>query len=201
MDAKITTITTTPAQTVSKGQIEALKGAVRALAEARPEGMDKGQRCAQISRELCEAFGVANLASIPASDFPDAMEALADLAKPVRMYGPAEDRLRTAKARLDTALADLMRAKRGIADFRQEVSASLLVPLKDALGVSGRGNDEAIVQDGMGVLLAMPLLEMEYDLDRMHEWLLTLATRLPAIGKALDERKPMPALAPAMGAD
>lgn len=187
MDANITTTPTTPVQTVSKSQTEALKGAVRALAEARPEGMDKGQRCDQISRELCEAFGVAKLADLPAQDFPDAMECLADLAKPLRASGPAEGRLKSAKAKLDAVFAELMRAKRGIADFRHEVEASLLVPLKGALGVSGKGNEEATVQDGINVLLAMPLLQMEYELDRMNEWILTLATRLPSIGRALDE--------------
>lgn len=198
MDANITTITTTPVQTVSKSQTEALKGAVRALAEARPEGMDKGQRCAQIAQELCAGFGVAKLADLPAQAFPKAMKELARMSVPQRVQGPVEARLREAKDRLDTTLAELLQAMRGIARFRHEAQASLLVPLKGALDVEGKGALEATAQEGIGALLSAPLLQMEHDLDRMHEWLCILATRLPAIGRALDERRDAPAT---LGAD
>ena len=42
----------------------------------------------------------------------------------------------------------------------------------------------------------MPLLQIEHELARAHEVLAVLATRLPSIGRALDERRPA-----TMGAD
>ncbi len=91
---------------------------------------------------------------------------------------------------LDAVLADLNRTRQGIARF---------------LGVDGRGTLEAVVQDGVGILLSTPLLQLEHKLDRAHEVLAVLGARLPAIGRAVDERKvnaTTPADAfPNMGAD
>ena len=97
--------------------------------------------------------------------------------KPCRQWrswqeGVAEASLKTARARLNAVLA----------------------PLKSALGVDGRGTLEAVVQDGVGCLLSMPLLQLEHELDRAHEVLAVLGARLPAIGRALDERSPLPVL-------
>lgn len=193
MDSNVTTTTPATQQTVSRGQLEALKGAVRAAATSNPAGMaDKGQRCAQITKAVCEAIGADSLPSLFATEFPKAMKLISDMAVPQRRKGPAEASLRTAKDGLADALASILQAKRGIAAFRHEVEGALLAPLKDALDVEGKGTLEAVVQDGVGYMLAMPMIQMEHDLDRMHEWLAVLATRLPAIGRALDERRAMP---------
>jgi hypothetical protein len=185
--------------TISRGQLEALKASIRATAETNPAGTaDKGRRCAEIAGAVCSSFGVDVLAELPASCFTQAMQAVAKLAVPVRQAGEAEASLRNAKERLSEALADLLKARRGIAAFRHEAEAALLAPLKSALGVDGRGTLEAVVQDGVGILLSMPLLQLEHELDRAHEVLAVLGARLPSIGRALDERRPAPAM---LGAD
>lgn len=180
--------------TISQRQLEALRAGIRAAAGANPAGGDKGQRCAEFTRTVCSSFGVGRLAELPASCFAGAMQAVAKLAVPVRQAGEAEASLKTARAGLDAVLADLNRTRQGIARFRHEAEAALLAPLKAAVDVDGKGTLEAVVQDGVGCLLGMPFLQMEHDLDRMHEWLNVLATRLPSIGRALDERSPVPVL-------
>ena len=184
--------------TISQGQLEALKAGIRAAAGANPADRDKGQRCAEFTRTVCSSFGVDRLAELPASCFAEAMRAVAKLAVPVRQAGAAEASLKTARAELNAVLADLNRARQGVARFRHEAEAALLAPLKSALGVDGRGTLEAVVQDGVGILLSMPLLQLEHELDRAHEVLAVLAARLPSIGRALDERRPATL---AMGAD
>lgn len=199
MDSNITTTTPATQQTVSRGQLEALKGAVRAAATSNPAGMaDKGQRCAQITKAVCEAIGADSLPSLFATEFPKAMKLISDMAVPQRRHGPAEASLRTARDGLADALASILQAKRGIAAFRHSVEGALLAPLKDALDVAGTGTLEAVVQDGVGCLLSMPLLQAEHELEILHEHVNVLATRLPAIGRALDERRPAPAT---LGAD
>lgn len=198
MDSRLTTIPDTTTQTVSKGQLEALKGAVRAAATSNPAGTDHSARCRALTQTLCGQFQLRRLADLPAGAFPQAMKAVADMAVPQRRHGPAEARLRAAKDRLADALASILQAKRGIEAFRHEVEGALLAPLKDALDVVGAGTLEAVVQDGVGILLAMPLLQAEHELVTLHEHINVLATRLPAIGRALDERRPAPAM---LGAD
>lgn len=180
--------------TISQRQLEALRAGIRAAAGANPAGGDKGQRCAEFTRTVCSSFGVGRLAELPASCFAGAMQAVAKLAVPVRQAGAAEASLKTARAGLDAVLADLNRTRQGVARFRHEAEAALLAPLKSALGVDGRGTLEAVVQDGVGILLSMPLLQLEHELDRAHEVLAVLGARLPAIGRALDERSPVPVL-------
>ena len=194
MDRTATTISTAPTQTLTSGQVEALKGAVRAAATSNPAGMDHGARCRNLTQTLCGQFGLRRLADLPAGAFPQAMKAVADMAVPQRRHGPAEARLRAAKDRLADALASILQAKRGVEAFRHEVEASLLVPLKGALDVAGTGVLEAVVQDGVGTLLSMPLLQAEHELEILHEHLNVLATRLPSIARALDERKAVPAM-------
>ena len=198
MDSQLTTTPDTTTQTVSKGQLEALKGGIRAAATSNPAGMDHSSRCRALTRAVCDQFQLRRLADLPAGAFPQAMKAVADMAVPQRRHGPAEARLRAAKDRLADALASILQAKRGIEAFRHEVEASLLVPLKGALDVAGTGGLEAVVQDGVGYLLTMPMHQIEYDLEQAHEHLNVLATRLPSIGRALDERSPAPAT---LGAD
>ena len=198
MDSQLTTIPDATTQTVSKGQLEALKGAVRAAAASNPAGMDHSSRCRALTQTLCGQHRIRRLADLPAEAFPQAMKAVADMAVPQRRHGPAEARLRAAKDGLAEALASILQAKRGIAAFRREVEGALLAPLKDALDVAGAGVLEAVVQDGVGCLLAMPLLQAEHELDILHEHLNVLASRLPSIGRVLDERKPAPAM---LGAD
>ena len=193
MDSNITTITPTTPQTVSRGQLEALKGAVRATATSNPAGMEHGARCRGLTQTLCDQLQIRRLADLPAGAFPQAMEKLARMAVPQRRHGPAEAALRASKDRLDATLAEILQAMRGIAAFRREVEGALTAPLKGALDVEGKGNLEAVVQDSVGYMLAMPMIQMEHDLDRMHEWLAVLATRLPSIGRALDERRAVPA--------
>ncbi len=182
--------------TISRGQLEALKAGIRAAAEANPSrSQNKAQRCAEFTRTICGSFGyLRRLADLPAQCFPAAMNVAAQLAKPVRVEGTAEASLKSARAGLDAVLADLIRARQGVARFRREAEAALLAPLKSALEVDGKGILEAVVQDGVGYLLGMPFLQMEHDLDRMHEWLNVLATRLPSIGKALDDRRAVPSM-------
>lgn len=189
MDRQITTISTAPSQTITRGQLEAIKAGIRAAATANPASMEHAARCRELVAALCGQFGLRRLADLPEGAFPQAMKEVAAMAVPQRRHGPAEARLKDAKERLSDALADLLRARRGIAAFRYEVEASLLVPLKGALDVAGTGTLEAVVQDGVGYLLTMPMLQMEHDLERMHEWLNVLRTRLPSIGRALDERR------------
>ena len=182
--------------TISQGQLEALKAGIRAAAEANPSSLqNKGQRCAEFTRTVCSSFGyVRRLAELPASSFTGAMQLVAELAVPVRQAGEAEASLKTARAGLNAVLADLNRTRQGIARFRHEAEAALIAPLKSALGVDGRGPLEAVVQDGVGILLSMPLLQLEHELGRAHEVLSVLGARLPSIGRALDERSPVPVL-------
>lgn len=199
--AENTTITATPTNgtpTVSKGQINAIRAGIRAAASSNPQGVEHGQRCGELADAVCADFGVASISDIPADCFPAVMRAVAEMAVPKRRQGPVEARLRDARERLGDALADLLKARRGIALFRREAEATLMEPLKNALEVDGAGVLEAVVQDGVGTMLAMPMLQIEHDLEKMHEWLNVLATRLPAVGRALDERRPVPATA---GAD
>lgn len=193
--AENTTITTTPTNgtpTVSKGQINAIRAGIRAAASSNPQGVEHGQRCGELADAVCADFGVASISDIPADCFPAVMRAVAEMAVPKRRQGPVEARLRDARERLGDALADLLKARRGIASFRREAECVLLSPLKDALDVEGAGVLEAVVQDAVGTMLAMPMLQIEHDLEKMHEWLNVLATRLPAVGRALDERRPAP---------
>lgn len=194
MDSQLTTTTSTTTQTVSKGQLEALKGAIRAAATSNPAGMNHSARCRALTQTLCGRFQLRRLADLPECAFQAAMKAVADMAVPQRRHGPAEASLRTARDGLAEALASILQAKRDVARFRHEVEGALLAPLKDALDVEGKGTLEAVAQDGVGTLLSMPMLQVEHDLDRMHEWLNVLASRLPAIGRALDERRPVPAM-------
>lgn len=193
--ANETHITTTPAtgtQTVAKSQVNAIRAGIRAAASSNPQGVEHGQRCEELAEAVCADFGVASISDIPADCFPAVMRAVAEMAVPKRRQGPVEARLRDARERLGDALADLLKARRGIASFRREAEGVLLSPLKDALDVEGAGVLEAVVQDGVGTMLAMPMLQIEHDLEKMHEWLNVLASRLPAIGRALDERSAVP---------
>lgn len=189
----ITTTPTTGTQTVAKGQINAIRAGIRAAASSNPQGVEHSQRCGELADAVCADFGVASISDIPADCFPAVMRAVAEMAVPKRRQGPVEARLRDARERLGDALADLLKARRGIASFRREAEGVLLSPLKDALDVEGAGVLEAVVQDGVGTLLAMPLLQAEHELEILHEHINVLATRLPAIGRALDERRPVPA--------
>lgn len=187
--ANETHIITTPAtgtQTVAKSQVNAIRAGIRAAASSNPQGVEHGQRCEELAEAVCADFGVASVSDIPADCFPAVMRAVAEMAVPKRRQGQLEARLRDAKERLGDALADLLKARRGISVFRREVEATLTAPLKDALDVEGAGVLEAVVQDGVGTLLAMPLLQAEHELEILHEHLNVLATRLPAIGRALD---------------
>lgn len=194
MDSQLTTIPDTTTQTVTRGQIEALKGGIRAAATSNPAGMDHGGRCRALTQTLCGQLHVRRLADLPECAFQAAMKAVADMAVPQRRHGPAEATLRTARDGLADALASILQAKRGIAAFRHEVEGALLAPLKDALDVAGTGTLEAVVQDGVGCLLAMPLLQAEHELEILHEHLNVLASRLPSIGRALDGRRAVPAM-------
>ena len=179
-------------QTVSKAQINAIRSGIRAAASSNPQGVEHGIRCEELTQAVCGEFGVASLPDLPAGCFPAVMRAVAELAVPTRRHGLVEASLRGAKERLSGALADLLRARRGIAAFRREVEGALLSPLKDALDVAGTGTLEAVVQDGVGTLLSLPLLEAEHEVEILHEHLNVLATRLPSIGMALDKRNAMP---------
>lgn len=194
MDMQITTTPSTTPQTVSKGQLEALKGGIRAAATSNPAGTDHGARCRELTRTLCDRFQLRRLADLPEGAFQAAMKAVADMAVPQRRHGPTETALRDARDGLDASLASILQAKRGIARFRHEAEGALLAPLKDALDVEGKGTLEAVAQDGIGCLLSMPLLQLEHELDRAHEVLAVLAARLPSIGRALDERRDVPAM-------
>ena len=187
-DTNITTTPTNGTQTVSKGQINAIKAGIRAAASSNPQGIEHGLRCIEITQSVCADFGAGSLSGIRADCFPAVMRAVAELAVPKRRQGQAEAALRDAGARMDAVLADLNRTRKGIAAFRHEAEAALMEPFKDALEVNGKGNLEVVAQDGVGILLSMPLLQLEHELDRAHEVLAVLAARLPAIGRALDER-------------
>lgn len=193
MDSNITTTTPTTPQTVSRGQLEALKASIRAAAEGNPAGVpDKGRRCAEITRAVCFSFGVAKLAELPASSFSGAMKEASRLAKPERRQGHAERAVRTAAGRLAEALSDLRRAGETISGFRHEAE-TLIVPFKEALGVNNRaGVLAAHVQEGMGLLLSLPLLDIEEEIRRAQSTLQVLGTYLPSIGRALDELPPAP---------
>lgn len=195
-------LTTTTQATISQGQLNALKATLRAGAETNLAGKDKGQRCAELTRRLCEALEVNRLADLPATAFPYAMNTAGKLATE-RQPGPIEASLKTARENLSPALADLNRTRHSIATFRHEIARALIAPLtdlfqsQDALCVA--------VQDTVGLLLAEPFLTVDAQLDRAHEAINVLASRLPAIGRALDELKAgttTPANAfPNMGAD
>lgn len=187
-DTHITTTPTNGTQTVSKGQINAIKAGIRAAASSNPQGIEHGLRCIEITQSVCADFGAGSLSGIPADCFPAVMRAVAETAVPKRRQGQAEAALRDAGARMEAVLADLNRTRQGVAVFRREAEAALMAPLKDALEVDGKGNLECIAQDGVGTLLSMPLLQIEHELDRAHQVLAVLATRLPSIGRALDER-------------
>lgn len=194
MDSQITTTPGTTPQTVSRGQLEALKGGIRAAATSNPAGMEHGARCRDLTRTLCGRFQLRRLADLPEGAFHAAMKAVADMAVPQRRHGPAEASLRESKDGLADALASILQAKRGIARFRHEAEGALLAPIKDALDVAGTGTLEAVVQDGIGCLIAMPLIQAEHELEILHEHLNVLASRLPSIGRALDERRDVPAM-------
>lgn len=187
-DTHITATPTTGTPTVSKGQINAIRAGIRAAASSNPQGIEHGARCIEITQSVCADFGAGSLSGIRADCFPAVMRAVAEMAVPKRRQGQAEAALRDAGARLGAVLADLNRTRKGIAAFRHEAEAALTEPLKDALEVNGKGNLECAVQDGVGILLSMPLLQIEHELDRAHEVLAVLAARLPSIGRALDER-------------
>lgn len=187
--------TTTTQDTVTQGQLAAIKSTLRAGAETRPAGMDKGQRCAELTRRLCEELGVDRLADTPASAFPYAMNMAGRLATE-RQPGPIEASLKEARERLSPVLADLNRTRHGIATFRREMEHALIAPLADLL--QGQGALGVAVQDAVGLLLAEPFLTVDAQLDRAHEAINVLASRLPAIGRALDERRDVPAM---LGAD
>lgn len=175
-------------QTVTKGQIAALKSAIRAAAEANPAGVDdKGRRCAELSIALCGELGIEKLAELPASCFPLAMKTLSGWAVPTRQQGASEAVLRAGKERLEEAVADILKARRIVAGYRHEAERALLAPLKVALDLNGKGNLEAVAQDGLGYMVAMPLLDIEHELDRIQSTLQVLGARLPAVGRALDE--------------
>ena len=111
--------------TISRGQLEALKAGIRATAEANPAGTaDKGRRCAEIAGAVCSGFGVDGLAELFQTEFPAAMKRVAEMAVPKRRQGQAEARLRDARARLDAVRADISNARRGVAAFRHERAVS-----------------------------------------------------------------------------
>lgn len=176
-------------QFISKAQASALKSAVRAAATTNPKGKDHALRCSEIGRAVCSKYGVSNVYLIPAGAFQEAMQTVYAHARPERERGPLEARLFACKEALGDTLANMLQVKRDLAAYRHQVE-SLLIPLKDALDLSGKGTLEAVAQDGLGLLLDLPILQMEHDLDRMHQGLAVLATRLPSIGRALDERNP-----------
>ena len=199
--AENTTITATPTNgppTVSKAQINAIRSGIRAAASSNPQGVEHGARCIEITRSVCADFGAGSLSGIRADCFPAVMRAVAEMAVPKRRQGPIEFRLRACKTALDDTVASILQARRDVAAFRREAEATLMEPLKDALEVEGKGNLEAVVQDGLGYMIAAPLLDIEHELDRIQSLLQVLSTRLPAIGRALDERRPVPAM---FGAD
>lgn len=198
MDSNITTTTPATQQTVSRGQLEALKGAVRAAATSNPAGMEHGTRCRDLTQTLCGRHRVRRLADLPADLFACAMQEISGMAVPQRRTGQREAALSAAGARLDAALAELQRARKDIAEFRHEAEG-LILPIKDALGVSGRGGVlEAHVQEGVGYLLAVPLLDIEEEIRRAQGTLQILQAYLPSIARALDERRDVPAM---LGAD
>lgn len=198
MDSQLTTIPDTTTQTVSKGQLEALKGAIRAAATSNPAGMDHSSRCRALTQTLCGQHRIRRLADLPADLFPSAMKTLSGMAVPQRRKGQNEAALASAGATLDAALAWLQRAREAVSGFRHEAEG-LIVPIKDAMGVSGRGGVlEAHVQEGVGYLLAMPLLDIEEEIRRAQGTLQILRAYMPSIGRALDERSPAPAT---LGAD
>ena len=190
--------------TISRGQLEALKAGIRAAAGANPSrNQNKGQRCAEFTRTVCSSFGVGKLAELPASCFTGAMQAVAKLAVPIRQAGEAEASLKASKESLAPALADLNRTRHSIATFRHEIERTLIAPLTDLF--QSQGTLAVIVQDTVGLLLAEPFLAIDAQLMRAHEIICVLASRLPSIGRALDELKAgttTPAEAfPNMGAD
>ena len=198
MDSQITTTPTTPPQTLTARQVEALKGTIRAAAASNPAGMEHGARCRDLTQTLCDQHRVRRLADLPADLFACAMKTLSGLAVPQRMKGRNEAAVSAAGARLDAALAGLQRAREAVAGFRHE-AGGLIVPFKDALGVSGKGGVlEAHVQEGLGYLLAMPLLDLEDMIRRAQGTLQILQAYMPSIARALDERRDVPAM---LGAD
>lgn len=194
MDSTNPTTAPTTQQTVPRGQLEALKGAIRAVATSNPAGMEHGARCRALTKALCDRHRVRRLADLPADLFASAMNALAGMAVPQRRKGRSEAALSAAGSRLDEALENLARAREAVADFRHE-AGGLIAPFKDALDVTGRGGVlEAHVQEGMGYLLTKPLLDLEDMMRRAQSTLQILQAYLPSIARALDGRSPAPAM-------
>lgn len=191
---------TTGTQTVAKAQINAIRAGIRAAASSNPQGIEHGQRCAELSQSLCCDFDVERLADLPASCFPLAMKKVAEMGIPTRRHGPIEFRLRACKTALADTIASILQARRDVAAFRREAEGALLASLKDALDVNGKGNLEAVAQESLGYLIAMPLLDAEHELDRIQSTLQVLSSHLPGVGRALDERMAGTAL-PTAGAD
>lgn len=175
--------------TISRSQLEALKAGIRAAADANPSRhQNKGQRCAEFTRTICNSFGyLRRLADLPAQSFSAAMNVAAQLAQPVRVEGATEASLKAAKESLSPVLDNLSRARNGIAAFRHEVTGALLAPVTDLF--QSKGALEVIVQDTVGIMLSEPLLIIESELARAYELARVLATRLPSIGRAVDELK------------
>ncbi len=190
--------------TISRGQLEALKAGIRAAAEANPSrSQNKAQRCAEFTRTVCSSFGVDRLAELPASCFTEAMQTVAKLTVPVRQAGEAEASLKASKESLAPALADLNRTRNSIAAYRRAIAQALVAPMTDIF--QSQGPLAVAVQDTVGLLLAEPFQAIDAQLMRAHEIICVLASRLPSIGRALDElkaRTTTPAEAfPNMGAD
>ena len=182
--------------TISQSQLEALKAGIRAAAEANPSSFqDKAQRCAELTRTVCNSFGyLRRLAELPASCFSEAMQTVAELAKPVRLAGTAEASLKTAGARLDATLSGILQARRDVAAYRHEAEGILLPLLRDALGGEDGGCAAGMANEALALLLAGQLLGIEEALRGAHETLHLLAVRLPHIGRALDGRRTAPLL-------
>ena len=187
MTTNIPTTSSSSKQFISKAQASALKSAVRAAATTNPKGKDHALRCNEIGRAVCSKFGVATIHLIPAEAFQEAMQTAYAHARPEREKSPLETRLAVCREALKDTLASMLQAKRDLAAYRHQVE-SMLCPLKEAIGMNGKGELESTVHEGLGLLLDLPLLQMEHDLERMHDWLNALSSRLPAIGRALDER-------------
>ena len=188
MDSRLTTIPDTTTQTVTRGQLDALRQAIRAAAEANPSRFqDKGQRCAEFTRTVCAGFGhLDRLADLPAQSFPAAMQMVAELAKPVRWHGPAEAGLKGAGTRLDAALSGILQAQQAVEAYRREAEGILLPRLREALGGDDGDCVAGMAHEALASLLAGRLLDVEDALRHAHETLHSLASRLPHVGRALD---------------
>ncbi len=187
-------------ETLSQGQLVALKAMVRASAESNPAGKNKGQRCSDIARGICSDFGVCKLADIPASAFAQATQAAQEAATPAVTAGSTEQTVRDAKAaHLDAVLSEIQQAKYGVAAFRREAEQALLAPLTALPDASGMGQVAHVVRENVGYLIAEPMLLIEEQLRQIQRTLVELSHRLPAIGRLLDTLSETPR--PTMGAD